>query len=116
MKFPRASFTGGRMRSASRLGPDAVLISALQNQTRTVTGGSSPLLGRSRQAAQVRSPGRSQRAKPPALADGLVDLGAVAPFVRRQRHHCLVDISIERQRAVQRRKAALALQSYLPST
>ena len=31
------------------------------------------------------------------LAHGLIDLGAVAPFVRRQRHHRIIDRGINRR-------------------
>jgi hypothetical protein len=40
--------------------------------------------------------------KPEPIAHGLIDLGAVAPFVRRQRHHSIMDRGINRQRAIER--------------
>jgi hypothetical protein len=43
-----------------------------------------------------------QRTKFETITHSLVDLGAVAPFVRRQRHHRLADFGIDRQRAIKR--------------
>jgi hypothetical protein len=60
------------------------------------------LLRRLRNAIQVRAAGRPQRAKSDAVTHSRVDLGAVAPFVRRQRHHRLMDLGIDRQRAIER--------------
>src|SRR6266550_9223610 len=45
--------------------------------------------------------GRS-RAKPEAFTRSLVDLFAVAPFVRRQRHHSIMDLGINSQHAIDR--------------
>ena len=43
-----------------------------------------------------------QRTKFETITHSLVDLGAVAPFVRLQRHHSVVDFGINRQRAIER--------------
>src|SRR5438105_98185 len=52
----------------------------------------------------VLAKGGSQRrfARFEALAHGLVDLGAIAPFVRRQRHNRIADSGINRQHAINR--------------
>jgi hypothetical protein len=50
----------------------------------------------------IRAAGRAQRIKFETITHSLVDLGAVAPFVRLQRHHSVVDFGINRQRAIER--------------
>jgi hypothetical protein len=53
-------------------------------------------------AVQFRTAGRTQRTKFETITHSLVDLGAVAPFVRLQRHHSVVVFGINRQRAIDR--------------
>jgi hypothetical protein len=36
------------------------------------------------------------------IEHSLIDFCTVAPFVRRQRHHCIMDLGIDRQRAIER--------------
>jgi hypothetical protein len=50
----------------------------------------------------ILAAGRAQRTKFETITHSLVDLGAVAPFVRLQRHHSVVDFGINRQRAIER--------------
>src|SRR5260370_33468445 len=48
------------------------------------------------------SSGRPQRAKGEAIAHRLIDLGAVAPLVRRQGPHPMMDRRINRQHPIDR--------------
>jgi len=52
--------------------------------------------------AAIRQPRGPQRTKPETFAHRSVDLVTVAPFLRRQGHHCLMDFGIDRQHAIDR--------------
>jgi hypothetical protein len=58
------------------------------------------LFRRSRYAVLLRSSGRAQRTQGDRIAHSLIDLCAVAPFLRRQGHNRLVDLGLDRQPAI----------------
>jgi len=52
--------------------------------------------------AAIRQPRGPQRTKPETFAHCSIDLFAVAPLVGWQRHHCLMNLGINRQHAIDR--------------